>query len=179
MTPDNFPDGSGYANLVARQEIHDALLRYCWGIDRGDLELVLSAFHEDALDNHGGYEERAVDRFRRTVVEGSPMRTSHHLGNVLIQVDGLRAAAQSYLTAWHQFSFEGRSHDWVIAGRYLDQFECRKGQWRISHRTVVYDIERFTDPGTRPDGHPAAAFFEHVIRGERSRNDYSYRLMRV
>lgn len=172
-------DKSGHEALLARQQIHDALMRYCWGIDRGDLALILSAFHEDALDNHSGVEESAVERFTRTVVEGAAMRTSHNLGNVLIQVDGTRASAQSYLTAWHQFDFEGKTYDWVIAGRYVDRFECRDGEWRIAHRTVVYDLERFDGPGTKPANHPATRFFDHVIRGKRSRDDYSFQVLRA
>jgi hypothetical protein len=166
------------ADLLARQAIHDALLRYCWGIDRGDLGLILSAFHADAVDNHSGVEESAVERFTRTVVEGAGMKTSHNLSNILIQVDGQTASAQSNLIAWHQFEFEGATYDWVIAGRYLDRFACRDGDWRIIHRTVVYDLERFDAAGPKPLGHPAAAFFDHVIRGERSRADYAYQVLR-
>jgi hypothetical protein len=179
MTSEHLSSDPGYQSLRARQEIHDALLRYCWGIDRGDLDLVLSAFHEDARDNHSGVEEGAVERFTRTVVQGASMRTSHQLGNVLIQVDDARASAQSYLTAWHQFEFEGKIYDWVIAGRYLDRFELRHGQWRIAHRTVVYDLERFDEPGTKPVGHSTTSFFDHVVRGQRSRADYSYQVLRA
>ena len=171
-------EAAGLETLLARQAIHDALLRYCWGIDRGDLGLVLSAFHEDARDNHSGVEESAVERFRRTVVEGAGMKTSHNIGNILIQVDGASASVQSNLTAWHQFEFEGETWDWVIAGRYLDTFERRAGDWRISHRTVVYDFERFDAAGRRPAGHPADPFFAHVIRGQKSREDLSYRVLR-
>jgi hypothetical protein len=178
VNPDNPSADNACAQLLARQEIQDALLRYCWGVDRGDLELVLSAFHEDARDNHTGVEESAVERFRRTVVEGASMHTSHQLGNVLIQIDGMNASAQSYLTAWHQFDFQGTTYDWIIIGRYLDRFECRNRQWRIAHRTVVYDFQRFDGPGTVPDGHSASRFFDHVVRGQRSRADYSYQLLK-
>jgi hypothetical protein len=82
------------------------------------------------------------------------MRTSYDLVNIPIEIDGTAAAAQSYFTAWHQFEFEGRTWDWIIAGRYLDRFECRHGQWRIVHRNVVYDLERFDGPGEIPAGHP-------------------------
>ena len=54
MTCEGLSDNSGYRNLLARQQIHDALMRYCWGIDRGYLDLIRSAFHEDARDNHSG-----------------------------------------------------------------------------------------------------------------------------
>lgn len=36
-----------------RQEIHDCLLRYTRGVDRHDRELMLSAYHSDAYDDHG------------------------------------------------------------------------------------------------------------------------------
>ena len=177
MTTEVHPGSAACTDLLARQAINDALLRYCWGIDRGDLGLVLSAFHEGAMDNHSGVEESAVERFTRTVREASDMQTSHNLNNVQIQVDGSQAAAQSYFTARHQFEFEGKTWDWVISGRYADKFECRKGQWGIVHRTVVYDMERFEVAGQRPLGHPAEGFFAHVIRGQRGRADYSYQIL--
>lgn len=167
------------ATLLARREIEDCLLRYCWGIDRGDLQLVLSAFHDDARDNHGGHEESAVERFTRTVVEGGPLRTSHNLANVLIQVEGDSAVSQSYFTARHQFDHEGKTWDWIVTGRYLDRHECRQGRWGIVHRTVVYDFERFDEHGSRPLGHPAEPFLQRAIRGEKTRNDYSYRLLKT
>ena len=164
--------------LLDKQEIHEALMRYCIGIDRCDLQLVLSAFHEDALDNHSGVEERAVDRFTRTINARS-MWVCHNIGNVLIQVNGAEAASQSYFTAWHRLTHEGRTFDWVIAGRYVDRFTRRNGEWRIAHRTVVYDCERFdlVSP-EKPVGHPSATFFDRVVRGERSQADFSYQLMR-
>jgi hypothetical protein len=171
------------ATLLARREIEDCLLRYCWGIDRGDLQLVLSAFHDDARDNHGGHEESAVERFTRTVVEGGPLKTSHNLANVLIQIEAegegreLTAVSQSYFTARHQFDHDGKTWDWILAGRYLDRHARRQGRWGIVHRTVVYDFERFDEHGARPIGHAAEPFLQHVIRGEKSRNDYSYRLL--
>ncbi|HEX8056439.1 MAG TPA: nuclear transport factor 2 family protein, partial [Novosphingobium sp.] len=36
-----------------RYEIYDCIMRYCSGIDRLDRELLLSAYHPDALDDHG------------------------------------------------------------------------------------------------------------------------------
>jgi hypothetical protein len=164
--------------LIARQDIHDALMRYCSGIDRGDLALVLSAFHDDALDNHSGVVETAVERFTRTVVEGGPIWTSHNIGNILIQLNGASAVSQSCFTAWHRLDIEGRTYDWVIAGRYLDRFECRAGDWRISYRTVVYDCQRFDEVQPIPGGHAASTFFDHVIRGSGSKADFFYELFR-
>ena len=41
--------------LKDRQEIYDCLMRYCRGIDRLDRDMLLSAYHPDAVDDHGVY----------------------------------------------------------------------------------------------------------------------------
>ena len=41
--------------LADRLEIHDVLMRYCRGIDRGDPELLRTVFHDHALPWPGGY----------------------------------------------------------------------------------------------------------------------------
>ncbi|MBU6268489.1 MAG: nuclear transport factor 2 family protein [Sphingomonadales bacterium] len=166
------------AELTARAAITDCLHRYCRGIDRADLPLILSAFHLDAKDNHSGETESAVERFTRTVVQGMPMRTSHQLSNIVIELDGHRAAAQSYMTAWHQFEHDGETWNWVLAGRYLDRLECRSGDWRIAERTVVYDIERFERAAEVPTGHPATGLLPHATRGVKSREDPMYGLLK-
>lgn len=165
-------------SLIARQEIHDVLMRYCHGVDRGDLTLILSAFHEDATDNHSGVEERAIDRFTRTVEQGKSMLTSHNLTNVLIQVDGDTAHSQAYFIAWHRFDHDGAQVDWLLGGRYLDRHERRAGAWRIAHRAVIYDCERFDEVGPKPAGHAAGTALEHALRGARSRADRSYKVLR-
>jgi hypothetical protein len=172
---------NSHEDLLAKDAINDALLRYCSGIDRGDLALILSAFHDDAVDNHSGFEESAVERFTRTTVDAKDMvmKTSHQICNVLIQLDGSTAAVQSYMTARHQFPHQDKTFNWVIAGRYVDRFERRIDEWRIVHRTVVYDFEWFDEAGTRPMGHPTEPFLSHVVRGERGRGDYSFSVLRA
>ena len=36
--------------LKDRQEIYDCIMRYCRGIDRLDRDMLLSAYHPDAVD---------------------------------------------------------------------------------------------------------------------------------
>jgi len=50
--------------LIDRQEILDCELRYCSGVDRSDREMLLSAYHPGAMDDHGafvGTAEKFVD----------------------------------------------------------------------------------------------------------------------
>ena len=41
--------------LIDRQEILDCELRYCSGVDRFDREMLLSAYHPGAMDDHGAF----------------------------------------------------------------------------------------------------------------------------
>ena len=42
-------------DLLADREIRQVLARYCRGIDRLDLGLVRSCYHDDAVDEHGSF----------------------------------------------------------------------------------------------------------------------------
>lgn len=39
--------------VIARQDINDCIMRYARGIDRGDADLLLSCYWEDAHEIHG------------------------------------------------------------------------------------------------------------------------------
>lgn len=165
--------------VADKQEIHDALMRYCRGIDRGDERLVLSAFHEDAIDNHTGVEEPVAERVPRVMAmaQTSVKRTSHNICNELIQVDGDAAHCESYLLAYHRVEDDGREIDWLLGARYLDRFERRNNAWRIAHRTVVYDWQRFDEVGDPPAGLANAGYFDHAVQAARSPADLSYQYL--
>ena len=56
-------DGAQIKHLIDRQAILDCLTRYCRGMDRFDRALVLSAYHPDAIDDHGARRDaRGVHR---------------------------------------------------------------------------------------------------------------------
>ncbi len=76
--------------LKDRQEIFDCLLRYCRGVDRCDREAVRSAYHPDAIDDHGdyvgdveGFIDWAFDYHTRY-----QLRTLHSISNHLCELDG-------------------------------------------------------------------------------------------
>jgi ketosteroid isomerase-like protein len=179
LSPDDQHDDleSGLRTLLAKQEIHEALMRYCRGIDRGDEHLVLSAFHEDARDNHTGVEELASARFPKSLaLAKTTMKwTSHNICNELIQVHGDVAYSESYLLAFHRFEHEGRDLDWTLGARYVDRFEQRDGSWRIAHRTVVFDWQRFDEVIDPPAGVSQFTSFDQAEHGVRAPTDFSYR----
>ena len=82
--------------MLAKDEIKEVLTRLARGTDRCDLMLIQSCYHDDAYDDHGGYQGDAggfVDWLKPTVMDAFSC-TMHKLGNVLIEVDGEQAFAQ-------------------------------------------------------------------------------------
>lgn len=162
--------------LLDKQEIHEVLMRYCRGIDRGDLDLVLSAFHHDAVDNHTGEAERAYERFPRVLSQAATnvRGTSHILCNELIEVHGEVAASESYLLAYHRIAVESRLLDWILGARYVDRLERRQGEWRIANRIVVFDWERYDEVSDPPGTHGVLGWFANAHHGSRTPQDSSY-----
>jgi hypothetical protein len=75
---------------------------------------------------------------------------------VLIDIDGNHARVESYALAHHRRDTTPHKVgiDFVAGVRYVDDFEQRDGEWRISTRVVVVDWTRtdeLSDRGwTRP-----------------------------
>ena len=168
-----------------RQAIHDVIVRYCRGVDRSDPDLVLAAFHDDAIDNHFGVvlpfrEAIGTLKTARSGGGGTPSKTTsmHNICNVLIEVDGDIARCESYVIVIVRIPQDGGAIDWMHAGRYVDRFERRNGKWRIAHRTVVYDLERFDEVVAAPDGLSQAHYLDNAVRGKRGVSDFSYEIFR-
>jgi len=138
---------------LARAAIADVSARYCHVIDRRLWDRMGACFHDDATYKFGAIDGgwRDFVAAARTVID--PLRISHHqTGNMLIRVDGNRADAETYFTAYHRVASDapagaplpgtGSDYDVIIAGRYIDRFECRGSDWRIAHRTGVSDWRR-------------------------------------
>ena len=156
--------------LVDRAEIMDALTRYTRGVDRHDMELVRSAYHPDAHDDHGLYRGD-VDGMIEFLANLSVFeRTMHFLGNHTVVIEGDIARAETYCVAWHRHisAWTGTARDNVQGIRYLDRLEKRDGDWRIARRQIVLDwmrIDEVTNGGKAPDD---------WLRGRRDVADASY-----
>jgi hypothetical protein len=130
--------------VAAQLAIRKTLARYCRGVDRGDRQLLLSAYHPDAVDDHGDFVGSPDDFATRIIAkfDGTPRVGQHHITNVLAEVEGTSARVESYFIALNpQPHAEGGEHD-LVTGRYLDHFEQRDGEWRIASRKVVLDVAR-------------------------------------
>jgi hypothetical protein len=132
--------------LLDREAIRDCLYRYCRGVDRADEAALRSAYWPDATGRHGAYQGSGtafVDQVLENRKTGG--RTIHMIGNILIDLRGNVAAVESYFrTTLASRDPQDAPQETLLAGRYLDRFECREGEWRVADRTVVYDWLRQT-----------------------------------
>lgn len=120
--------------LADRQDIADSLARFSRGIDRGDRDIFLSAFHEDATIAAGSFVGGPVDLcdWSFALHEAGQAATHHNLLNMTCDIDGDTAHVETY------YLFVGRNRDdtnWIAGGRYIDRFERRGGAWKIALRT--------------------------------------------
>lgn len=120
--------------LLDREAIRDAVTTYCRGVDRFDRELLLSAFHPDAFDDHAGFvgsREELWDFVRD--MHGTHHRiTQHYVANHLVEIDGNEAHAETYFI-YAALNREGQPFS-LMGGRYVDRLEKRDGKWAISER---------------------------------------------
>jgi hypothetical protein len=158
--------------LWARQQIHDALMRYSRGCDRCDKDLIRSAYHPDGHDDHGMFKGSPADfadwadNFHQTICTG----TAHCILNHLVEFDANDeniAYGECYVLGW----LRTKETDILGMGRYLDRFECRDGDWRIAHRTTLLDWQRIDPISSIP------TMTLDILAGQRSRSDPSYQIL--
>jgi len=161
--------------LLDKQEIHDQLMRYCRAIDRCDMDLLKSVYHPDAIDEHGVFSGNAME-FCEFVIPSQRRHehAMHSICNVLTELDGDKAFVESYFVAYNYDKEEdGKYYDTTVGGRYVDRFEKRDGVWRIAHRVVVMDWNRY---------HPTMAVWDEglfaslTVRGSQGESDPVYRI---
>jgi hypothetical protein len=160
--------------LYAKLQIQEALHRYCRGVDRCDAELIASAYHPDAVDHHGAMTATGAEigSILAKKLAEHYVATTHHVTNTLIVLDGDMAAAESYYLARHLLVKDGVDTLLEGSGRYIDRFERRDGEWRISARTVVTDWAHYI---TLAEERPLFTSPPSV----RSRDDISYGNFRI
>jgi len=133
--------------LAAKQAITEVLYRYCHAVDRIDPDLGSKIWHADGLAHYEGIFEGMAQDFIEFVLQShrTTEATSHQLTNVLIDVNGDRAASESYVTA----CVRAGGTDIVVRGRYSDTWSRRAGEWRIDERHYRHDIVQVLPVGER------------------------------
>lgn len=158
--------------LFDRQEILDCGHRFCRGINRMDEAVLRSAFHPDALDDHGIYKG-GIDGFVAWIrsLYGALTATQHFVTNQTVELDGDVAHAEQY---WFVANVAaGRPGVILRGGRYIDRYERREARWAIARRACL--IEWSTLGAEVSMDAAAQAAFADVGTISRDRDDLSYR----
>ena len=154
------------------QDITRQIYLYCRAMDRMDQELGRSIWHPDGTADYGegifqgtgyGFVAFANESHARMV------NHSHQITNIVIELEGDRAASESYVTAALRLTEHGVLKQITVRGRYLDQWSCRDGRWAIDKRTYAHDFDDI-----RPvEPTPLSA------RGIRDKTDLSYTVLNL
>lgn len=160
---------AGLAELLDKQEIHETLLRYFRGVDRCDATLITSAFHPDAVAEHGPRHERGIDIGDKMVprLRERWRATMHFAANQIIEIETDVARVETYALNHHLFNRDDQEHLFVRAIRYIDRLERRDGVWKIAHRRVICEWDRIEPISER-------STFPPYILPLRSRDDLCY-----
>jgi 3-phenylpropionate/cinnamic acid dioxygenase small subunit len=120
-----------------RADIEQLLVHYATGIDQRDWNLFRSCFTDDAVGDYGDIGTfagaEALTDFMIAAHRGFGP-TNHMLSNFVIQVDGDRATARSYVHVVLAFAHD-RDAWFDGVGTYEDALVQTDSGWRIAHRT--------------------------------------------
>jgi hypothetical protein len=171
------------SDMADKLEIREALERYARGLDRRDLEMALSAFHDISHVEHGHFRGSGHD-WVRFVLSSPPIdrigigsadpaldvveSQQHHVTNQLIELHGDMAYSEAYFLQYTLTNRGGQRLLSSVGGRYCEQYERRGGQWRIVERQALRDWDSVTPIITR------FPKWEDSPQGARDRTDATY-----
>ncbi|MGB9304489.1 MAG: nuclear transport factor 2 family protein [Mycobacterium sp.] len=118
-----------------RQDISDLLVRYATGIDRRDWPLFRTVFTDDCELDYGVIGSwKGVDAVTDFMEKTHELagHTLHRLSNQVIEVDGDKALARTYVDALIMVGDEGAGVNGV--GFYDDEIVRTPDGWRIARR---------------------------------------------
>lgn len=160
------PGDAEIQRLLDKNAIREALFKYCRSVDRLDIPLGHSVFHEDSYADYGadvyqGPGRGCIDAIVKT--HDNLTTHSHQISNILIALDGDRAGSEAYMTGTMWMRRDGKDFQIFVRARYLDTWEKRDGIWAITRRELAYDHDevrevtpmRGTVNATRDAGDPS------------------------
>lgn len=140
------------AEALDRMALQKLAWTYCHAIDRQDLALVRSLYHDDAVDDHGAMFCGSPDEYVAWLpaMLANWQLTSHTITTMQFLIAGDVAEGELATTAWHRTADGTR--DMIAHGRYLDQYRKADGVWKFQRRSLVLDWfeDRTVQPGDGP-----------------------------
>ena len=153
------------------QTITDLIYRYCRSVDRLDIPLGHSIWHDDGYADYGKDVYQGDGRGVIDHICAQHLHTLHHshqVTNIVIELDGDRAASESYVMAALRVRRGEQLMQMSIWGRYVDQWSRRDGRWGLDKRLSIRDFDEVRE---------VRALYDHDV-GQRDRNDPSYQVLK-
>lgn len=156
--------------LADRQAITDLIYRYCRSVDRLDIPLGHSIWHEDGIADYGPDFYQGGGRGVIDQICGQHaylLHHSHQVSNILIDLDGDRAGSEAYVTASLRMQADDGIKQITVWGRYIDLWSRRDGNWGLDRRVAITDFDEIRD---------VTPMRQHEV-GKRDRSDPSYTVL--
>jgi hypothetical protein len=163
-------DAVSSSALTDRAQITDLIYRYCRAVDRLDIPLGHSIWHEDSWADYGpevyqGPGKGVIDQICAQHLH--TLHHSHQVSNILIELSGDTAGSESYVTATLRIKRGEQLLQIGVWGRYIDRWSRRGGQWGLDRRVSIRDFDEIR---------PVTQMQRHQI-GKRDRSDPSYAVL--
>ena len=141
-------DANKLQQVWDRQEIEQLMYRHARSLDRMDAELMKLTYWPEAVeelqdtitgqfqwnDNAWKFVPAAMEGFKNLT------GTQHRISNVLIELDGDKATAETYVMAFNLFNDEnGVPQENIVGGRHHFKLKKRNDEWKIMHRSSIFD----------------------------------------
>jgi hypothetical protein len=143
---------------IDRNEIRHIVAKSVIARDSGQWTELAECYHTDAKLTSSWFSGTAKD-FLKVSSEAKDTRKEgesqkHLTGNHWIEVNGIRAVAESDLILYQRRIIEGLELDFTTWSRRLHLMEKRDGDWKIWRRTAIYERDRMDphNPEDIPDG---------------------------
>ncbi len=128
--------------LLDEKEIVDVMTAYTTGLDTKDWDLLASCFTPDGDADFGELAGVGALDSPQALVElcrgalQDLQGTQHLQGNFVVEVDGDTARASCYFQANHFLDGAPGGSNFVVWGKYRDQFVRTGDGWKIKHRNL-------------------------------------------
>ena len=160
---------------ISREAIRNCLEHLSRAVDRRDFDLLAKCYWPGASEEHGAFNG-AIEDFFVWLDERTRDwdRTMFSLSQSIIDLDGDRAKVETYFQGYRKRpKNKGGWFDEFVGGRYADRMTKYQGEWRIQHRTVVFEWFRQLEDSADFGGSP----FGEARRGARKADDPIYELL--
>lgn len=157
--------------LADKQAIRDLIYTYCRAVDRIDVPLGHSIWHDDGYADYGadyyqGPGKGVIDTI--CAHHRHLLSHSHQVSNILIQLQGDTAGSEAYVTGTMRMKRDGTLMQIGVWGRYLDSWEKRDGRWGLMRRSVSFDHQEIREVTDLPG---------HGLASARDASDPSYAVL--